>query len=97
MLSRLRSVTGSRLLAVPLLMPAMSANWARADPPATATTSPIAKFEKEMEAYEASDKTSPPPQGAVLFIGDAGIKKCTTLATDFPANRSGYPNFSTDD
>jgi lysophospholipase L1-like esterase len=49
-----------------------------------ATMSPSAKFEKEIAAYEAADKKSPPPQGAVLFIGDSGIKKWTTLAQDFP-------------
>jgi hypothetical protein len=51
-----------------------------ADPPA-------ARFEKEIDAYEAADKTSPPPQGAALFIGDSGIKKWTTLAADFPGQQ----------
>ena len=41
-------------------------------------------FEKEIEAYETADKASPPPKAAVLFIGDSGIKKWTTLAEDFP-------------
>jgi hypothetical protein len=53
-------------------------------PPNPAVASPSAKFEKEIAGYEATDKTSPPPQGAVLFIGDSGIMKWTTLAEDFP-------------
>jgi lysophospholipase L1-like esterase len=53
------------------------------DAPATAP-SPSTKFEKEILAYEAEDKISPPPRGAVLFVGDSGIRKWTTLAADFP-------------
>lgn len=49
-----------------------------------APASPSAKFEKEIAAFEAADKKTPPPEGAVLFIGDSGIKKWTTLAKDFP-------------
>ena len=54
---------------------------AAAAPPAAP---PAARFEKEIEAFEAADKASPPPQGAVLFVGDSGIKQWTTLARDFP-------------
>lgn len=42
------------------------------------------KFEKEIAAFEAADKTNPPPQGAILFTGASGIKRWTTLAQDFP-------------
>ena len=52
--------------------------------PATHPVSPSAKFEKEIAAFEAADKIAPPPQRAVLFIGDSGFKKWTTLAVDFP-------------
>jgi lysophospholipase L1-like esterase len=41
-------------------------------------------FEKDIEAFEAADKKSPPPQGAVLFIGSSSIRMWKTLATDFP-------------
>ena len=51
----------------------------RAEQPATAN-----KFEKDIAAFEASDKTNPPPQGAILFTGASGIKRWTTLAKDFP-------------
>jgi len=48
------------------------------------TSSPSLKYEKEIEAFEAADRKSPPPQGAVLFIGDSGIRMWKTLAEDFP-------------
>jgi len=51
----------------------------RAEQPAKAN-----KFEKDIAAFEAADKTSPPPQGAILFTGASGIKRWTTLAQDFP-------------
>ena len=70
-----------------LLLAAAFAPAALADKPADksgAPASPSAKYEKEIAAFEAADKKSPPPEGAVLFIGDSGIKKWTTLAKDFP-------------
>lgn len=42
------------------------------------------RWEKEIRAFEASDKTNPPPQNANLFIGSSSIRKWTTLAEDFP-------------
>ena len=44
----------------------------------------VNRFEKEIAAFEAADKTNPPPQGAILFTGASGIKRWTTLAQDFP-------------
>src|SRR4051812_38928170 len=46
--------------------------------------SPSAKFEGEIRAYEAADKKSPPPEGAVLFVGASGIRLWKTLEKDFP-------------
>ena len=48
------------------------------------TSSPSLKFEKEIQAYEASDQKSPPPGGAILFTGSSGIRRWTSLAQDFP-------------
>ena len=42
------------------------------------------RFEKDIQAYEAADKATPPPQGAILFTGASGIRRWTTLAEDFP-------------
>lgn len=41
-------------------------------------------FEKEILAFEARDKTNPPPKGAVLFIGSSSIRLWKTLAQDLP-------------
>ena len=44
----------------------------------------VSKWEKEITAFEASDKTNMPPKGAILFVGSSSIRKWTTLAQDFP-------------
>jgi lysophospholipase L1-like esterase len=41
-------------------------------------------WEKEISAFEASDKTNPPPKGAILFIGSSSIRMWQSLAKDFP-------------
>ena len=45
------------------------------------------RFEKEIAAYEAADKASPPPEGAILFIGASGIRLWKSLAEDFPEHK----------
>jgi len=42
------------------------------------------KWEKEISAYEASDKTNRPPKGALLFIGSSTVRLWKTLPQDFP-------------
>jgi lysophospholipase L1-like esterase len=44
-------------------------------------------FDKDILAFEASDKTNPPPKHAVLFIGSSSIRMWKTLAQDFPDYR----------
>ena len=44
-------------------------------------------FEKDIVAFEARDKTNPPPKNAVLFIGSSSIRMWKTLAQDFPEHR----------
>src|SRR3954470_6240078 len=44
----------------------------------------FAKWEKEIAAYEASDKTNSPPKHGFLFTGASTIRKWTTLAQDYP-------------
>jgi lysophospholipase L1-like esterase len=43
-----------------------------------------AQWENEIRAFEASDKTNPPPQHALLFVGSSSIRMWKTLAADFP-------------
>lgn len=45
------------------------------------------RWEKEIAAFEAEDKTNPPPQNATLFIGSSTVRLWTTLAQDFPGLR----------
>jgi lysophospholipase L1-like esterase len=44
------------------------------------------RFEKDIKAFEAADRESPPPKGAILFIGASSTRRWTSLAQDF----SGY-------
>jgi hypothetical protein len=60
-------------------------NPPRARKPATQTqASPVNRFEKNVAAYEAADKASPPPQGAILLLGDSQFYRWKTLAEDLP-------------
>jgi lysophospholipase L1-like esterase len=54
---------------------------------AVAKDSDHGKWNADIEAFEASDKTNPPPANAVLLIGSSSIRFWKTLATDFPRYR----------
>lgn len=41
-------------------------------------------FEKNVLAYEAADKTNPPPQNAILLAGDSQFYRWKTLNEDLP-------------
>lgn len=53
---------------------------------AEATTNKFdpARFEKEIVAFENSDKTNKPPSRPIVFVGSSSIRKWTTLKEDFP-------------
>src|SRR3954468_20892932 len=42
------------------------------------------KWEKEISTYEQMDRTNPPPQGGLVFIGSSTIRRWKSLAQDFP-------------
>jgi lysophospholipase L1-like esterase len=44
-------------------------------------------YAKDIAEFEASDRTNPPPRGAILFIGSSSIRLWKTLAQDFPEHR----------
>ncbi len=48
---------------------------------------PEVRWAKEIGAFEAADKTNPPPKDAVLFIGSSSIKRWTNVAAAFPDYR----------
>src|SRR5882724_9232875 len=45
------------------------------------------KWEREISAFEQTDRTNPPLKGAHLFIGSSTIRFWKTLAEDFPDHR----------
>jgi len=45
------------------------------------------QWEPDIRAFQASDRTNPPPTNAVLFIGSSSIRFWKSLATDFPRYR----------
>ena len=73
------------LLAVTLIL-GLAAPGAHAQPDVS-TQEVIPPFEKEILAFEASDKTNPPPQDAVLFLGSSSIRLWKSLAADFPRHK----------
>jgi lysophospholipase L1-like esterase len=52
--------------------------------PVPAVQHSMAKWEKEIRAFEASDRTNPPVKHGILFIGSSSIRLWKTLAKDFP-------------
>jgi lysophospholipase L1-like esterase len=44
----------------------------------------FSKWEKEIAPYTESDRTNPPPKGALLFIGSSTVRLWKSLAQDFP-------------
>ena len=46
-----------------------------------------ARWEKEIAAFEAADRTNPPPAGGILFIGSSSIRLWKTLAQDYPRHQ----------
>ena len=45
---------------------------------------PENQFEKNVQAYEAADKTTPPPKNAILLVGDSQLFRWKTLGEDLP-------------
>lgn len=45
------------------------------------------QWETTIQAFEASDKTNPPPRNAVLLIGSSSIRKWTNAPAQFPDHR----------
>lgn len=42
------------------------------------------RFEPEIKKFEDADRTTPPRQNSVLFVGSSSIRRWDTLAKDFP-------------
>lgn len=57
---------------------------AQCPPPRPASVADTTAFADEIGIFEAADKVSPPPQGAVLFVGSSSIRLWPNLKADFP-------------
>ena len=56
-------------------------------PPNSLATHDAAPWEKDIAAFEAADRTNPPPHGGIVFVGSSSIRLWRTLAQDFPDRR----------
>lgn len=74
-----------RLLAVLVLSSplALHAEAKEVWPKPKPTTHDYKKWEKNIAAFEAADKESPPAKGSLLFVGSSTIVRWKTLAEDF--------------
>lgn len=45
------------------------------------------QWEPDIQAFERSDRTNPPPANAILFLGSSSIRLWKTLARDFPEQK----------
>jgi hypothetical protein len=53
-------------------------------PPNSLATHDPSKWEKDIQKFEARDRTNPPPRGGIEFVGSSSIRLWTTLEEDFP-------------
>src|ERR1700690_91080 len=53
-------------------------------PPNSVARQDSSKWEPEIAAFEASDRTNPPPKGCIVFVGSSSIRLWSTLQIDFP-------------
>ena len=42
------------------------------------------QWETAIQAFEATDRTNPPPKNAIVFVGSSSIRRWESLASDFP-------------
>ena len=49
-----------------------------------AEEAPSSRWEPAIQRFEASDRSSPPAPGGVVFVGSSSIRLWTTLIEDFP-------------
>ena len=53
-------------------------------PPNTLKGHDSSKWEPEIAAFEAADRTNPPPKNCIAFVGSSSIRLWAGLNTDFP-------------
>ncbi len=73
----------TRVLVAVLLCAVCAVAQAQSPTPA-APAHDLARWEKDIAAFEASDRTAPPPKNALLFVGSSTIVRWKTLQQDYP-------------
>ncbi|HLH56068.1 MAG TPA: SGNH/GDSL hydrolase family protein [Verrucomicrobiae bacterium] len=53
-------------------------------PPNTVAHQDSSKWNSEIAAFEAADKTNAPPEHCIVFVGSSSIRLWSTLKSDFP-------------
>lgn len=76
-----------RLMMLVLALCALTPVMHAAETVATTNKFLPARFEKDIAALEASDKTNRPPRRPILFVGSSSIRLWKTLAEDFPKHK----------
>jgi lysophospholipase L1-like esterase len=71
-------------VALLVLLLGLSGTGCRTAIPNSLATHKSTRWEKDIAAFEASDRTNPPPKGCIVFVGSSSIKRWTSLAADFP-------------
>jgi lysophospholipase L1-like esterase len=56
-------------------------------PQLLAAQDPFAKWEPEIQKFEAADRAQMPPKNAVLFVGSSSIRMWTNLVESFPKKK----------
>ncbi len=80
---------------IPVLLLALVLSALAAEP-----TAPENRFEKQVRLYEESDRTSPPPHGAILLAGDSQFFRWKTFQEDlagYTVINRGVDSFQTSD
>jgi lysophospholipase L1-like esterase len=67
-----------------LLLVAGSTFAAEQLPPNSVARQDSKKWEHEISAFEANDRTNPPPKNCIVFVGSSSIRFWSALQEDFP-------------
>ena len=83
------AMSASRILAVSLALVITTtdaASWCAPllQAPASQAARDFSQWEKDIAAFEAADRTAPPPKNGIVFVGSSTIVRWKTLQQDFP-------------